>query len=370
MKLRDLATAILPILAALVCNVSASASTAKPPSLVVTAGNGFASVIVDWRGSIAWPVDVEHSSNMVDWVKISVKNWQQVFYHNTFTSGFGFYRLRWNPASTNSTAMVTVEGGNLRAGTLATNSTSASVPVATFQIGKYEVTWDEWKELRTWALTNGYPDIAVGGGSGGNHPVRNVSWYDVAKWCNAKSEKEGLVPAYWFGGQPFRNGVPREIPSENIFAVDRLWSRSPAINGYRLPTAYEWEWAARGGTNNSGFRHSGSNDPHAVAWHGSNSVGAVVDLEQGRGTWPVGTKAPNRLGIHDMSGNVSECFDDSLYGGYRHFRGGSWWSNFDGMSFSVLGSWYVDADPACSHSHIGFRLARPAAPAPAPTPTR
>jgi hypothetical protein len=82
--------------------------------------------------------------------------------------------------------MVPVLGGVLPQG-----SELAGQRVATFYIGRYEVTWDEWQEVRDWAVNNGYSDLSgVGASSGDNYPVRNVNWFDVVKWCNAKSEKE------------------------------------------------------------------------------------------------------------------------------------------------------------------------------------
>ena len=92
--------------------------------------------------------------------------------------------------------MISVQGG-----TLPSSSQLAGQSVNTFQIGRCETTWAEWRGVRDWAVENGYTDLAgVGQGSGDEHPVRNVSWYDVVKWCNAKSEMEGLNPVYTFNG--------------------------------------------------------------------------------------------------------------------------------------------------------------------------
>jgi hypothetical protein len=81
-------------------------------------------------------------------------------------------------ATASSGNMVSVQGGMLPQ-----SSQLAGQTVSTFQIGKYEVTWNEWQDVRLWAVANGYNDLAnLGGESAGNHPVRYVRWYDVVKW--------------------------------------------------------------------------------------------------------------------------------------------------------------------------------------------
>ena len=102
-----------------------------------------------------------------------------------------------------------------------------SVYVSAFYMGKYEVTKELWDEVRAWGLNNGYTDLPVGNGSyaskGANHPVHSINWYAMVKWCNARSQKEGLTPCYTVSGTTYKTGSS---------APDCNWN----ANGYRLPT--------------------------------------------------------------------------------------------------------------------------------------
>jgi formylglycine-generating enzyme required for sulfatase activity len=237
------------------------------------------------------------------------------------------FRLARSPVS-----MVSVQGGTLPQG-----SQLAGQTVAAFQVGKCEVTWGEWKEVRDWAVANGYSDLAgVGGtypaGAADSFPVCGVNWYDVVKWSNAKSEKEGLTPVYQLSGATYKTG--QSAPTVNSGA-----------NGYRLPTEKEWEWAARGGVSSQGYTYSGSDDLNAVGWYVGNSGGE---------TRFIGQKAANGSGFYDMSGNVSEWCWDIHESYFRCIRGGSWHAAADLCAVAVRGY----SSPYVRYSYIGFRLAR------------
>jgi formylglycine-generating enzyme required for sulfatase activity len=233
-------------------------------------------------------------------------------------------------------AMISVEGGVLPA-----DSRFKDTTVASFFLSQTEITWAEWQAVRAYAEDHGYELKKAPANALSDHPVQGISWFDALKWCNAKSEMEGLEPVYTKNGDIFKKG--NVIPGVN-----------PQANGYRLPSGAEWEWAARGGSKNKGFTYSGGNDVNKVAWNWNNSVGARLDMSDGRGTWPVSQKEPNELGFHDMSGNVAEWSGDEANGSFRGIRGGAWHGaasdcavNQTNFSSAELGYYF-----------IGFRTAR------------
>ena len=216
--------------------------------------------------------------------------------------------------------MVEVRGGTFRMGATSEQGSDAwggekpvhSVTLSSYYIGKTEVTQALWK-----AVMGSNPSKFIGD----NLPVEMVSWDDCQEFIRELNALTG--------------------------------------QNFRLPTEAEWEFACRGGNNSRGYKYSGSNNLGSVAWYDGNS---------GNKTHPVGTKAPNELGIYDMSGNVWEwCADwygdyssgaqtnpTGPYGGSgRVGRGGSWDFNVRICRSSLR----IHSDPTDRNINLGLRLA-------------
>lgn len=238
-------------------------------------------------------------------------------------------------------------------GSLPALSALGAIEVATFSLGRYEVTWGLWKQVRDWAVQNGYDLAAIGAGCEDDHPVRGVNWFEAVKWCNARTEWENatlgsaIEPAYRVGGSVYRTGQPATAAEVEVRA---------GTSGYRLPTPGEREFAARGGRLSAGHPYPGGVNAGALAWHAANSAGAACDLSGGRGTRAAGGLLPNELGIHDLAGNVSEWTGGSLTStpAQQLVGGGDW----DAPAAALLHSALDGAAPADRSDRVGFRIAR------------
>jgi formylglycine-generating enzyme len=287
---------------------------------------------------------------------------------------FRFYRVMVLNSAPNNMALI--PAGSFTMGDTFSEGDSDELPlhtvnVSAFYMDKYEVTKALWDDVYVWAINHGYSFDSVGSGKAANHPVQTIAWYDMVKWCNARSEKEGKTPAYYTdAGLSARYRTGQVAPYVN-------WS-----SGYRLPTEAEWEKAARGGA--SGHRFSWTDADtitHSRAnYYSSSSYAYDVSPTSGYHptfnigispyTSPVGSFAPNGYGLYDMTGNVWEwCWD--WYGSYspssqsdprgppsgslRVLRGGSWTDYAIGCRSAYRGN---DTPGGTSYAY-GFRSVLP-----------
>ena len=244
------------------------------------------------------------------------------------------------------------------------------VQVSAFYMANYLVTKEDWDAVRAWGLTHGYTDLAAGSSKGENHPVHLISWFDAVKWCNARSQKEGLAPCYTKSGVIYQVSVSYDVVCN--------WS----ANGYRLPTEAEWEKAARGGLSGKLFpwgdtiSHTNANfcnDGHESYQMGDMGYHPMYKTGAFPYTSPVGRFAVNSYGLCDMSGNLWQwCWD--LFGDYTADsqtdprgpalgqlsvgRGGNWYcgANYSRVSYRGFSA------PFYKGISIWFRIARSAIP--------
>jgi len=234
--------------------------------------------------------------------------------------------------------MILVPGGKFPMGNpngLLDEQPVRQVVLQDFFISKTEVTFEEYDRFCE-ETGRAKPDDE--GWGRGNRPVIHVSWLDAVAYCNWLSTAHGLEPAYSF------------LPDGRV-AISRF------AKGYRLPTEAQWEYAAR---HSEDHPFSGSDNLNEVAWYLSNS---------GNQTHPVAHKAPNDVGVFDMTGNVREWCQD-WYGPYssgdttdpmgvsssksRVVRGGHWGRNPEQQRTTYRNS----AKPDYHDYGTGFRLAR------------
>ena len=246
------------------------------------------------------------------------------------------------------------------------------VTLAQFYIETHEVSKDTWDTTYTWATSNGYDFDNAGSAADSTHPVCQLNWYDIVKWCNARSEQDGLTPVYYT--DQFLNTVYR-TGQEDLKPTYVDWD----ADGYRLPTEAEWEMAARGGLSDKTYPWGDTIETSYANYDDSGDPfdSALVPRTTPTGYYnggqtPTGDDQANGFGLYDVAGNVSEWVWDNYQldwyrdedalttdprgpetGTSRVIRGGSWGSNS-----TMLGCAQRDFGKPDSASYSGFRCVR------------
>ena len=238
--------------------------------------------------------------------------------------------------------MVYVPGGEFTMGNNQGNPDEApahKVKLTGFLIDKTEVTQEMFAkaQLPNPSRWNDNP----------KKPVERVRWRDARQYCIERSLLEKLKPCY------------NETNALCDFSAD----------GYRLPTEAEWEYVARAGTSEP-YEFGSKDKLRRHAWYSENSDEKTHIVSQ---------KKPNRWGIHDLYGNVSEWCEDVYSTDFyknspsldpvgppnpgadvkRVLRGGSWKSSPDMCRVSYRqGERTGDTDACFYTDNCGFRCVR------------
>ncbi|MDH3596731.1 MAG: SUMF1/EgtB/PvdO family nonheme iron enzyme [Rhodospirillales bacterium] len=207
-----------------------------------------------------------------------------------------------------------------------------------FALSRYEVSFEQWD---TCVKEGACPSIADEGWGRGKRPVMNVSWWEVQKYVAWLSQKTGKI--------------------------------------YRLPSEAEWEYAARAGTQTSRFW--GDDSIRACKYANVNDLSSAYryvpsDPHQCRDgypyTAPVGSFVPNKFGLYDMLGNVSEWVEDTYHSSYigapndgvawegsfgAVWRGGAW-NSVPSVARSASRGRDDAIGKSFKYNSIGFRVAR------------
>jgi len=230
------------------------------------------------------------------------------------------------PGTDVSFEMVPIPGGEFTMGTpegeadrRKDEGPRRKVRVEPFWMGKFEVTWDEYRLFMFHKDGAGEMADAV------SRPTRPY-----------------VEMSFGMG----INGFPAISMTHHAANKYAEWLSARTGHFYRLPTEAEWEYACRAGTSTAWPFGDDAAQLDSYGWHNGNSNGKYQK---------VGTKKPNPWGLHDMHGNVMEwTLDQYLPDAYARPAAGGWVRSVKPYPHAVRGGSWNDDPGQC---RCGARVA-------------
>ncbi len=310
---------------------------------------------------------IEYTTNLDSWTILTNVSVTQSTYdlldQSASHTGQRYYRLRAFPPSTPAgNGMVLIPAGSFAMGDSFSEGDGSERPVHTVQVSDFYmetnlVTDALWNRVYNWSLSHGYTYYAPYYAKATNYPISMVWDVEVQRWCNARSEMEGLTPCYYT--DPSQTSPVRRAYTSATNNACVKWT----ANGYRMPTEAEWEKAARGGA--SGLRFpwgniiTRTNANYTTAYYISYDISPVPkgpdplfydpSIPWQGCTSPVGYFGPNGYGLKDMAGNGYQwCWDWYATNSYSVLPAADPHGPDNPTDVRVVrgGSWYFDATHA------------------------
>lgn len=256
--------------------------------------------------------------------------------------------------------IATVKDGSIGWSTMQDNPVR-KVSLTAYQIGETEVTQELWQSVMGYnpSVFKGANNPPAAGEVQSKRPVEMITWFECIAFCNELTKKAN-------GGASdscvyYTDAAFTTVYTKADASIQTLPYADWSKKGFRLPTEAEWEWAAKGGTDDKWARVNMSDNLKDYAW--------VSDTGAGGKTHEVKKKKPNRYGLYDMTGNVLEwCWDwywsdtsinndhdptGKADGTERVIRGGSWYQNANNATRMIR---FADP-PNTDDKNRGFRIA-------------